>query len=103
LLYYVYCAYYAAGADFDSTGGVFRFNASSARTYTFDVPLVRDDVYESIEDFRAQLSFVEIADHERVTIDPNSAHVLIEDGNYYYTQKLKIVIYGKYIFGAVLI
>ena len=71
---------YTAGADFDSTGGVFTFNASSATIYSFDVPLVSDDVYESIENFMTQLSFVDVADHERVTIDPNSAQVRIEDG-----------------------
>ena len=59
------------------------FNASSAKTYTFDVPLVNDDAYEIIENFNAQLSFVETA--ERVTIDPGSAQVQIEDddGNFY--------------------
>ena len=73
---------YTAGADFDSTGGVFTFNASSATIYSFDVPLVSDDVYESIENFTTQLSFVEVTDHERVMIDPNSAQVSIEDGNH---------------------
>ena len=46
------------------------------------MPLVSDDIYESIENFTTQLSFVEAADHERVTIDPNSAQVRIEDGNH---------------------
>ena len=71
---------YTAGDDFDSTGGVFTFNASSATIYSFDVPLVSDDVYESIENFTTQLSFVDVAEHERVTIDPNSVQVRIEDG-----------------------
>ena len=54
---------YIAGVDFNSTGGVFTFNSSSAITYTFDVPLVSDDVYyEFIENFTAQLSFVEAAE-----------------------------------------
>ena len=68
---------YTAGDDFDSTGGVFTFNASSATTYAFDVPLVNDDIYEFIENFNAQLSFVEAA--ERVTIDPDSAQVEVLD------------------------
>ena len=63
--------------DFDSTGAVFTFNASSQTMYFFDVPLVNDDVYELIENFNAQLTFVEVAD--RVTIDPGSAQVQILD------------------------
>ena len=80
-----------AGTDFDSTGGIFTFNASSATTYTFDVPLVNDDTYEFIENFNAQLSFVEAA--KRVTIDPGSAQVQVEDddgnfnNNYNHRQK----------------
>ena len=74
---------YTAGVDFDSTGGVFTFNASGVMTYTFNVPLLNDDMYEFVENFNAQLSLVEAA--ERVTIDPDSAQVLIKesDGNYY--------------------
>ena len=73
---------YTAGSDFDSTGGVFTFNVSSVMIYTFNVPLVNDDIYEFIENFIVQLSFVEAAG--RVTIDPDSAQVLIKesDGNY---------------------
>ena len=68
---------YTAGSDFDSTGDVFTFNASSETTYTFDVPLVNDDTFEFIENFNAQLSFIETA--ERVTIDPDSAQVEVLD------------------------
>ena len=46
-------------------------------TYTFDVLLVNDDIYEFIENFTAQLSFVEAT--ERVTIDPDSAQVEVLD------------------------
>lgn len=72
---------YTAGSDFDSTGDVFTFNASSDTRYSFDVPLVNNNVYEFIENFNAQLSFVEAA--ERVTIDPGTAQVevLDDDGN----------------------
>ena len=63
--------------NFDSTGAVFTFNASSETMYSFNVPLVNDDVYEFIENFNAQLTFVESAD--RVTIDPGSAQVQILD------------------------
>ena len=46
------------------------------------MPLVNDDTYEFIENFNAQLSFVEAT--ERVTIDPGSAQVWVEDddGNF---------------------
>ena len=63
--------------DFDSTGAVFTFNASSETMYSFDVPLENDNVYEFIENFNAQLTFVESAD--RVSIDPGSAQVQILD------------------------
>lgn len=74
---------YSDGADFDSAGAIFTFNATGDRTYTFNVSLENDDIYEFIENFNAQLSFVEAA--ERVTIDPESAQVEIldDDGNYY--------------------
>ena len=68
---------YAAGADFDNTGDVFTFNDSSTMTFSYDVPLVNDGVYEFIENFNAQLSFVGAA--ERVTIDPGSALVEVQD------------------------
>ena len=82
---------HTVGTDLDSTGGIFTFNASSATIYTFDVPLVNDDTYEFIENFNAQLSFVEAA--EQVTIDPGSAQVQVEDddgnfnNNYNHRQK----------------
>ena len=63
--------------DFDSTGAVFTFNASSETMYSFNVSLVNDNVYELIENFNPQLTFVEAAN--RVTIDPGSAQVQILD------------------------
>ena len=63
-------------ADFISESTIFTFDRSTT-FIRYNVSLVNDDVFEFNEDFQAQLSFVTAV--ERVSIDPATAQVTIED------------------------
>ena len=69
-----------AGSDYQDTGSqVFVFN-SSLTSYTFNVPIIDDIIFELTESFQAGLRFVGAAP-QHLTLAPAQANIEIFDND----------------------